>query len=144
MFKHILIATDGSDASTRAADQAIGLAAQLGSKVLVLCVESPTPAFVYIAEAIQGADALPEAMAKRTQGCLSDVCAKAQAAGVPFSSQTVIDSRPYCEIVSIAAREHCDLIVMGSHGTRGLDRLLLGSETHKVLLSTDISVLVCH
>ncbi|WP_213947231.1 universal stress protein [Luteibacter sp. dw_328] len=144
MFKHILIATDGSDASTRAADQAIGLAAQLGSKVLVLCVEPPTPAFVYIAEAIQGADALPAATAKRTQGCLSDVCAKAQAAGVPFSSQTVIDSRPYCEIVSIAAREHCDLIVMGSHGTRGLDRLLLGSETHKVLLSTDISVLVCH
>jgi nucleotide-binding universal stress UspA family protein len=144
MFKHILIATDGSDASGRAADQAIGLAAKLGAKVLVLCVEPPTPAFIYIAEAIQGADALPEATAKRSEGYLSDACAKAQAAGVPFSCQTVVDSRPYCEIVTIAAREHCDLIVMGSHGTHGLDRLLLGSETHKVLLSTDISVLVCH
>jgi nucleotide-binding universal stress UspA family protein len=144
MFKHILIATDGSDAAGRAADQAIGLASRIGAKVFVLCVEPPSPAFAVIAEAIQGAEALPEAVARRSHDYLSDVCARAQAASVPFTSRTVVDSRPYCEIVSIAAREGCDLIVMGSHGTRGLDRLLLGSETHKVLLSTDIPVLVCH
>ncbi|APG05810.1 hypothetical protein BJI69_19140 [Luteibacter rhizovicinus DSM 16549] len=144
MYRHIMIATDGSDAAGRAADQAIELAAGIGAKVFVLCVEPPLPAFAVVAEAIQGADALPEATARRSEGYLRQVCDKARSAGVPFTSQTVIDNRPYCEIVSIAAREGCDLIVMGSHGTRGLDRLLLGSETHKVLLSTDIPVLVCH
>lgn len=144
MFKHILIATDGSEAAERAADKAISMAAQLGAKVFVLYVAPASPAFAYFAQAIQGAGVDPDEASKRAEEYVLAVCAKADAAGVAHTSLTVVDNRPYCEIVSMAKREGCDLIVMGSHGYRGMDRLLLGSETHKVLLSTDLPVLVCH
>lgn len=144
MFNHILIATDGSEVSDRAADQAIELAAKLGARVLVLHVAPAEPAFAYFARGIEGAGMEPGDAAKHSASYLDSVRVRAESKGVACTLHSVVDSRPYCEIVSIAQTQGCDLIVMGSHGRQGFDRLILGSETHKVLLSTSLPVLVCH
>ncbi|UPG88230.1 universal stress protein [Luteibacter aegosomaticola] len=143
MFQHILIATDGSDVSDRAAKQAIDLASRLGARVLALHVVPALPAYAYFAQGIEGAIPTPDEASREDAECLERVQRLAKAHGVPCELRSVVDGRPYCEIVAIAEREGCDLIVMGSHGRQGLDRLLLGSETHKVLLSTRVPVLVC-
>jgi nucleotide-binding universal stress UspA family protein len=143
MFQHILIATDGSDVSDRAASHAIELASRLDARILALHVVPALPAYAYFAQGIEGAMPDPDETSEEAAERLERVRSLAEAHGVPCRVQSVIDGRPYCEIVAIAEREGCDLIVMGSHGRQGLDRLLLGSETHKVLLSTRLPVLVC-
>ena len=74
---------------------------------------------------------------------LADVRAIADAAGVPCHGQTAL-GQPAETIVQTAREQQCDLVVMASHGWRGMTRLLLGSETQKVLLGTDVPVLVYH
>ena len=67
----------------------------------------------------------------------------AVAARVPCKTLYVMAEFPYIEIIKAAKRNRCDLIVMGSHGRRGISRLLLGSEASKVLAHSTIPVLVC-
>jgi nucleotide-binding universal stress UspA family protein len=145
MFKHILLPTDGSELSLRAADTGIALAAKLGASIHAFSVVPPLPTFSYSVDIIQANQAfyVDDAIA-RAKEYLNEVCLRAGHAGVPCSSSHVLDSRPHEAIVAAAIAGQCDLIVMGSHGWRGFDRLLLGSDTHKVIVNSEVPVLVCH
>ena len=145
MFKHILLPTDGSELSLRAVDTGIALAARLGASVYAFSVVPPFPWLTYAVDIIQANQEfyLAEAVT-RAEGYLQEVCQRATAAGVACASGHVIEQRPYTAIVAAVAAQQCDLIVMASHGWRGFDRLLLGSETHKVMLYANVPVLVCH
>lgn len=144
MFKHILLPVDGSGLSLRAADIGIALAARLGARIHALHVLPPFPAATYLAAIAQANEAMyvERAMA-RAERVLAEVQQRAQAADVPCKGSHVTDSRPDCAIIAAVAKYQCDLIVMATHGARGIERMLLGSVTQKVLLAADVPVLIC-
>lgn len=144
MYQHILVATDGSELSERAIDQAIGLARSLNARVTALHVIRPwravAPGEVMVAfpeaEYRKGA----EAAAARYVSVAEDL---ARERGVPCETTWVEHDYPWQAILSTAEARGCDLIVMASHGRKGLAALLIGSETQKVLAQSKIPVLVC-
>ena len=144
MFKHILLPTDGSDLSLRAVDIGIALAADLGADVYAFHVVDAYPELSYVVDIARTNQEffLREAI-KEAEGYLQEVHQRANAAGVPCKSGHSTGNRPHVAIIAAAARQECDLIVMASHGRHGVNRLLLGSETQKVLLSCQVPVLVC-
>lgn len=144
MFQNILLPIDGSEHALRAVDTGIELARRLQAKVYGIHVVPPLPAVSYVAELIQSHGSYTDLARQRARDCLDDVARRAAAAGVPCSTEFVFDLRPYVAIVTAAAQHRCDLIVMASRGYHGLERVLLGSVTHKVMLSCDVPVLVCH
>jgi nucleotide-binding universal stress UspA family protein len=145
MFKHILIPTDGSEVAAKAVDAGIELAREMHAKVtgFVAVEEFHAPSS---AEMSRRAMMLPdeyEKQAKRkADGILASVAARAQAAGVEFDTDFAQSDHPYEAIIDAAQKHECDLIVMASHGRRGLDRLLHGSETQQVLTHSKIPTLV--
>lgn len=147
MYQNILVATDGSDAAARALDQALALAKLLGSKVTVMTVTEPSALIGAGYAGIAGTivDPIPEliqALDEAAKALLADASKKAEAAGVAVTTSVVPDSFPAEGIASKATEIGADLIVMGSHGRRGLGRLLLGSQTSNVLAHSKIPVLV--
>jgi nucleotide-binding universal stress UspA family protein len=70
------------------------------------------------------------------------VAAAARARGVVYETLTVEHAHPYAAIIDAARQRHCDLVAMASHGRRGVQALLLGSETQKVLTHSHLPVLV--
>jgi nucleotide-binding universal stress UspA family protein len=143
MYTHILLPVDGSDLSLRAADAGIALARQLGARVHALHVVVPLPAVPFLNEIIATSDGeYADSAEEAGTRYLAAVRERADAAGVPCQSSLETDPRPHHAIATVARREGCDLIVMGSHGWRGLDRLLLGSETQRVVLEAEVPVLV--
>jgi nucleotide-binding universal stress UspA family protein len=145
MFKRLLVPTDGSDLSLRAANTAIEMAAALKASVLFLHVATPFHTISYMAEMLAATELeyTQEAIA-RAERYLAEVRDLASRAGVPCDTTHALEDQPDEVIVRVAAERQCDLIVMGSHGWRGLNRLLLGSVTQKVLLTAKVPVLVCH
>lgn len=143
MYKHILLATDGSPAARRAEEVGIELAARLGARLHALRVLEPEPAVSLVADVIQGE--MPGLRAlMRANEHLTKVRAAASAAGVPCETEHVFDNRPYAAIAGAAGKHRCDLIVMGAHHIAGgLGELLQGDATRKVILNCDVSVLVC-
>lgn len=140
MFKHILIPTDGSELSRKAAEGGLELARALGAKVTVYsCVVEYLPMTEFAVETPQS---VMDQMEKEADHYLADLAKKAQAAGVPFDTAKSVEFSPYTGIINTAREKHCDLILMASHGRRGLAGLLLGSETQKVLTHSEIPVLV--
>ncbi|HET6805535.1 MAG TPA: universal stress protein [Frateuria sp.] len=145
MFKHILLPTDGSEVSTRAVDQGLELAKALNARVYALHVILPFQALSYMTQVIPESEtSYTEESVRWAERYLGEVRDKAQRAGVPCDSDYVFDKHPCDAILGIAEKHECDLIVMGSHGWRGITRLLLGSETQKVLVRSPLPVLVCH
>jgi nucleotide-binding universal stress UspA family protein len=145
MFKHILLPTDGSELSLRAATLGIELARTCGARVYALHVVAPYHTIAYMAEMLAATEiTYTQEATVRAGQYLADVRRMAEAAGVECSTEYVFDDRPHEAIVRAVRDQHCDLVVMASHGWRGLTRLLLGSEVHKVLLESEIPVLVCH
>lgn len=145
MFSHILIPTDGSEQAMHAAEMGIELASRLDARIYTFHVLSPLAAVAYFSDVIQHAeDSYVERAVARAQERLAEIESMAKEAGVACRGGYAFDRRPYVAIVGAAKREHCDLIVMSTHGYATLDRLLLGSETHKVLGCCTIPVLVCH
>ena len=147
MYAHILVAIDGSDLADRALDQAIAVAKALKSDVTVVTVSEPASVVGagYYAGAGYIGDPVPElikAQEKATRDLLEKAEAKVKAAGLPVKTVYVNDSFPAEGIVRTAEKLGADLIVMGSHGRRGLGRLLLGSQTGNVLAQTKTPVLV--
>ena len=142
MYKRILVPTDGSDITGKAVTTAIGLAKTMGAQLQVISVKEPFP-YSAITE-MQPAppqdffDAQERMARKRVQAVL----AAAVEAGVAGEAHTVEAVHPWEAIIDHAKAQHCDLIVMASHGRRGVSALLLGSETQKVLTHTNIPVLV--
>lgn len=146
MFKRILVATDGSGPSRRAIKRAVQLAKEQKAKLTGFYVGPPWQPAAY-AEFVPPASLSPrqhEASVKKVATRYLGVVKKA-AAGARVSCKTlyVMAEFPYIEIIKAAKRNRCDLIVMGSHGRRGISRLLLGSEASKVLAHSTIPVLVC-
>lgn len=146
MYKHILVPTDGSKLSAKAIKQAVKLAKSLGAKVTGFY---STPEFGstyygdgYILRA-PSAKAYEESAQKQARHCLSAIEVEAEVEKVPCEVMHVVSDSPYEAIIDAAKKKKCDLIFMASHGRRGLSGLVLGSETHKVLIHTKIPVLVC-
>jgi nucleotide-binding universal stress UspA family protein len=147
MYKHILVPTDGSRLSGKAARTAARLAKTCNAKLAGVYAVAPFMDAVYS----EGASFGPRmSRARYTQAAeregrkaLAALEIEAQTAGVPFSCVVVTDSQPWKAIIRAARSKRCDLIVMASHGRRGISALLLGSETSKVLAHSKIPVLVC-
>jgi nucleotide-binding universal stress UspA family protein len=144
MFKHILIASDGSDLAKRAEDRGLELAGLLKAKVLAVTVTEPWAAVV-MGEAAVGfpVEDYEKAAKESAARILAPIGEKAKKAGVDCRTSHVADQFP-AEGIIAAAKEHgWDLIVMASHGRRGLAKLFLGSEATKVLTLSTVPVLVC-
>lgn len=144
MYRHILIATDGSDLSGRAVRQGLGLSQALQAQATVITVTEPWDA-VIIGEA---AIVFPPAEYEKTSaanaaGILAQARGMAAEIGVTCKTLHVTDHRAAEGIIETAEAKHCDLIVMGSHGRRGISRLVLGSQANEVVSHSTVPVLVC-
>ncbi|WP_296952620.1 universal stress protein [uncultured Massilia sp.] len=143
MYKRILLPTDGSAASGRAIEAGVAFARDLGAEVVGLTV---TPPFRVFSTDVDMLEDTPEryaaSSAERAGRTLADVERAARDAGVPWRVEHVVSAEPWEAILETAARLGCDLVVMASHGRRGLAGLLLGSETQKVLVHGTVPVLV--
>lgn len=146
MYEHILIATDGSDLAKKGVDEGLALAAKLGSKVTIVSVSEPLDPRAAHAARMGGVEdpigrydqTVDEEMAKR----FASIRERAAKRGVAVELTHEIDDHPAEAIVRVADRINCDLIVMSSHGRRGVRRLVLGSQTAEVVTSTSRPVLV--
>jgi nucleotide-binding universal stress UspA family protein len=142
MFKRILVPTDGSDVTKKAVDTAIKLASSLKARIYTISVKEPFPY-----SAISEMQPTPpqeffdaqERIASQRIKAVSEACA---AAGVECQAHTVEALHPWEAIIDHAKLMECDLLVMASHGRRGVSALLLGSETQKVLTHSKLPVLV--
>lgn len=144
MFKHILIATDGSDLARKGVDQGLALAKQLGAKATAVTVTEPIAAMMMGEAAIAlPLDDYDKAAAASAAKILAGVSAAAAKAGIACGTLHVKDQYPAEGIVEAAKSQACDLIVMTSHGRRGLSKLLLGSQATRVLTLSEGPVLVC-
>jgi nucleotide-binding universal stress UspA family protein len=147
MTEHILIATDGSDLAQRGLDKGLSLAKGLGAKVTIMTVTPgfPTPYDMRGMGAIVNADSLAhydETQKANAEVLLTAARQKAAAAGVEAVTLHVPDAHP-AEAILTAARDHkATMVVMASHGRRGLGRILLGSQTSEVLSQSEVPVLV--
>ena len=147
MYKHILVPTDGSVLSDKAVAAAIQLAQLLGARITAFHAVEPYPLQgAYAAEASGVAELQREIFAERSEEyakrVLDAVRAAATAANVPCATDYATSRSASQAIIGKALKENCDLIIMASHGRRGLEGFLLGSETQKVLTHSSIPVLV--
>ena len=147
MYKHILIATDGSALAAKAVEAGLSLAAAGGAKVTALHVVShfhlhyqpwAAPRSVHTKIESQHEEEAREAAQKMVDALVT----RAKEKGVSCDGLVVVGDHPYEEIIKSAEARKCDLIMMASHGRRGLDAVLLGSETAKVLTHSRVPVLV--
>jgi nucleotide-binding universal stress UspA family protein len=143
MFKHILLPTDGSPLSEAAMRKGIQFAKTTNARVTGFCV---VPELPYVGcEAEIGPEFIKQAKAAvqaEVNKNLLAIEAAAKEAGVPCETAKVKSGQPYEAIIEAAQKGGCDLIIMASHGRRGMEGLLLGSETQKVLTHSKIPVLV--
>jgi len=145
MFKRILVATDGSALSKKAVARAIEIAAQNDADLVALHVVPRYPqsflegAVTFSSEEI---GRIEHQWADKAQGMLDAVAAKAKESGVRIRTATVSSDRVAESIIAAARKHRSDLIVMASHGRKGIRRLLLGSETQHVLTHSTLPVLV--
>ncbi len=147
MFKNILIPTDGSALSRRAVKAGVQLAKKLGARVTGFYV---APDFrievyddmVYLPPALLNPKAYAASARKTAQRHLEFVTKTAMQNHVTRTCYYVLSDSPADAIVKAARKYQCDLIYMGSHGRSGLTKLLLGSQTSKVLALTRIPVVV--
>lgn len=143
MYKHLLIAIDGSELSDKALRQGLELAKALSGRITLMHVTAPWTSVAVGEIAIMFPPQEYEAnMAAAAEKLLAKAKAEADAANVPSTTVHVSDPQPYKAIIAQAESLSVDLIVMGSHGRRGIAGLLLGSETTKTLTHSRIPVLV--
>jgi nucleotide-binding universal stress UspA family protein len=141
MYKRILIATDGSDRSKKAAEEGVELAKALGAQVVALNVVNE----VVVASAVRqlGSDRKEVESKLKTAGqkAVDEIKKMGDAAGVKVDTVIRIGA-PANDVIDVAGAEKADLIVMGSHGESGASKLLIGSVVQKVLYWAAIPVLV--
>ncbi|HEY6134341.1 MAG TPA: universal stress protein [Rubrivivax sp.] len=142
MYKRILVATDGSELSAKAVQTAVSMARLTTAELQALSVKEPFPF-----SAISEMQPVPpqdfyNAQEQLAAAHVQQAVAAAQAAGLTCQGFTVEAVHPWEAILDHATTQGCDLIVMASHGRRGLSALLLGSETQKVVTHGAIPVLV--
>jgi nucleotide-binding universal stress UspA family protein len=145
LYRNILVATDGSKLSLKAATHAIALAKAVGAHVTAFHASPDYPMPVYAEGVIFEPVSRKEYAAqcrKEADKILGAIADKAKAARVAFTAASAISSTPWEAILSAARKQKCDAIVMASHGRRGVAALVLGSETQKVLTHSKLPVLV--
>ncbi|NML45213.1 universal stress protein [Ramlibacter sp. G-1-2-2] len=145
MYQRILVPTDGSALSKKAIQSAVELASRVGAEVVALHVVPRYPVSYFEgAMTVTNAEVkrIEKEWAERGQAVAEAVSKAAEKAGVRAKAVTV-KSDLVAESILAAARKHkCDLVVMASHGRKGIKRLLLGSETQHVLTHGTVPVLV--
>ena len=143
MYKNLLLPTDGSPLSEKAVRHGLELARTLGAKVTGFYALPEFRAFAYAGAIIEDTQAIFEGQAQtQADAALAFITTAAQEAGVSCTTTQSTHDRPYEAILQAATDNGCDLIVMASHGRRGIEGLLMGSETQKVLTHSKIPVLV--
>jgi len=142
MFKKVLVPSDGSTQAHKAAEVAADLAKSQGAEVVGVYVVDPFP-FIGVGEAsaigMQAYMAEAQAAANRSLSDLRGIC---EARGVAFSGDTIERTSAHEGILETAKVEGCDLIVMGSHGRKGIEALILGSVAQKVLTHASVPVMI--
>jgi nucleotide-binding universal stress UspA family protein len=147
MFKHILIATDGSRLAAKGIRAGVGLAKALGAKITGLIVIEPFVPPMYIERetfSVQGRSrsGYQKLVEKEAKKALEAVKRAARAAGVRCDTRSVTDQRPWQGILRVARARRCDAIVMIAQGRSVVGGLILGSETGRVLAHSKIPVVV--
>lgn len=142
MYKHILLPTDGSELSKAALKHGVALAKAMGAKVTALVVSTPINSLVVDPSMVSSAlDQYKALVVEQTAKYLDSVRSNAVEAGVVCETLCIEHDKPYEAIVDTAKKQGCDLVVMASHGLRGVSAIL-GSETLKVLTHTSVPILV--
>jgi nucleotide-binding universal stress UspA family protein len=142
MYKRILVPTDGSEITAKAVRQGIDLAKLCGAELIALSVGEAFPLGAISDMHPKHPQEFFDGQQRTAAGRVQAVMEAARESGVPCRSLTVEAMHPWEAICDHAKSEACDLIVMASHGRRGMAALLLGSETQKVLTHATIPVLV--
>ena len=142
MFERILVPTDGTDITRKAVETAIGMAKVMGSKLYTLSVKEPFPYSAISEMQPTPPQEFYDAQERIATSRVQAVCEACSAAGLACDAATVEALHPWEAIIDHATQQACDLIVMASHGRRGVSALLLGSETQRVLIHTPIAVLI--
>lgn len=144
MYKHILIASDGSELAQRAVEQGLQLAKATGAKVTAVTVTEPWTAAVSGEWAVAfPVEEYEKASAANAAKVLAGVQETAGRLGVECDGVHVKDQYPAEGIVEEAKARGCDLIVMASHGRRGIAKFVLGSQATRVLAHTNVPLLIC-
>ena len=145
MFKNILVPTDGSEFSKSTVARAVSFAKEAGARITALTVKPPHTevfwgkgAYVHMPTV----EAIEQMAEQQAQEIVAEVEKCCQEAGVPCIRLTKTSDSIYRAIIDAAVDSACDLIFMASHGRRGLNALIVGSETNKVLTHSTIPVLV--
>jgi len=146
MYKNLLVPTDGSKLSAKAVAHATALAKLAGARITLYYSMPAYPDPVYVESAIMAAyvppDVFKEQSTKFATKVLTKETQKIAAAGVKVEACQSASTTPWEGIIEVAQKRKCDLIVMASHGRRGVAGFLLGSETQKVLTHSKVPVLV--
>lgn len=145
MYKHILIATDGSELAGKGLEQGLELAAALDAQVTIVTASerwTPADAGVVWGGSASMLEEYRKHVSAEAEELLAVAGSRAEELGVRHESVHVADRYPADAILETAAARGVDLIVMASHGRRGLNRLLVGSQTNAVIAHSTIPVLV--
>ncbi len=144
MYKHILIATDGSELAQKAVGQGLALARSLSANALVVTVTEPWTSVVsgdvVFSYPVDEYEKSVTASASKTLASCIEIARKL---GISCETLHVKDRSPAEGIVETAKTRGCDLIVMASHGRRGISRMLLGSQANNVVTHSTVPVLIC-
>ena len=145
MYKHILISTDGSSVAQRGVDRGLSLAKALGARVTIVTATEHLSSSAVMSGWTPSPNEMASYEANQTETA-SKVLAAAKAAadkiGVEAETVHVKNAFPADAILATAEERHCSLIAMSSHGRRGLERILVGSQTAEVLARSHVPVLV--
>ena len=145
MYKRILVPTDGTPLSKKAVKSAVELAGSLGAELVAVNVVPRYPMSYFeggVTVSVQEVGRIEKQWTEQGQALADAVGKAAEAAGVKAKAVTVRSDLVAEAILKAAQKHKCDLIVMASHGRKGLKRLLLGSETQHVLTHGTVPVLV--
>jgi nucleotide-binding universal stress UspA family protein len=143
MYRHLLIATDGSELAAKAVAHALALAKALGARATAVTVTDMFPTGPYspipMPSVIERYETVATESAAKILSSVSEVAGKF---GVACDTLHVKDQTPAEGVVAAAIEKGCDLIVMASHGRRGVSRILLGSQAQKVVTLSPVPVLI--
>ena len=145
MYQRVLIPTDGSKLSRKAAQAGIELAELMGADVVALNVVPKYPVSYFeggVSVGAQETQRLEKQWSEKAEAVVAELKAQAEAKGLKAKAVTMRSDLVAESIIAAAKKHKCDLIVMASHGRKGLKRLLLGSETTNVLTHSPLPVLV--
>jgi nucleotide-binding universal stress UspA family protein len=145
MYTDILLSTDGSDVARKGVKHGLALAKALNTKATVITVTEPLPVVEYVSGHAGGGISQQDwdaACKVRAGKVLDEARAMAEQIGISVELLHVSDAHPATAIIETAKSRGCDLIVMASHGRRGIRKLLLGSQTSEVLADGSVPVLV--